>query len=165
MNVWVPVNVTEWYRIMRLMHCNNLWYTVRTYLSPNNSWSIQPVETSNIDSRESWRNMAVNFVDEISLSYSAWVFSMRNWADGFISPPNEVVILILSSLKIYCSRPGLNPLNLGPMTSTLSTRSQRPTKYVATHEVPKTSPAAKPWFLHVRNTDILRAVIKCSFLI
>jgi hypothetical protein len=43
------------------------------------------------------------------------------------SPPKEVVLRILSPLKIHRPQPGLNPRILGPVASTLTTRPPRTT--------------------------------------
>jgi hypothetical protein len=64
--------------------------------------------------------MAMNFADEVSLSYSAGILTCRktlHGAEGFTSPPKEVVLLILLSLTIHRLRPGLIPRTFGPMAS------------------------------------------------
>jgi hypothetical protein len=48
--------------------------------------------------------MALNFTDEVSLSYSAWFFKhaakiLRHGANGFTSPPKEGVLPIFIILK------------------------------------------------------------------
>jgi hypothetical protein len=47
--------------------------------------------------------------------------------DGFTSPSKELMLRILLSLEIQRPRTGLNPRCLGPMVSTITTRSPRPT--------------------------------------
>jgi hypothetical protein len=66
--------------------------------------------------------MSNNFAGEVSLSYSGGIFNMwqtRHGAEGFTSPPKEVVPRILSPLKIRHLRPGLNPRTLDLIVSKL----------------------------------------------
>jgi hypothetical protein len=44
---------------------------------------------------------------------------LRHGADGFTSPPNEVLLRIIIDLKINSLRPGLNPRSLGFVARTM----------------------------------------------
>jgi hypothetical protein len=54
--------------------------------------------------------MSLNLADEVSLSYSAGIFNMPQnlpyEANGFDSPPKEVVLRIFVALKIHRPRQG-----------------------------------------------------------
>jgi hypothetical protein len=77
---------------------------------------------------ESWREMAVNFSDEVYFQASLTCRKIsRNGTDSFTSSPKEVVLCTLSPLKICRPRPGLNPRTLDPVESTLTTRTPRAT--------------------------------------
>jgi hypothetical protein len=60
-------------------------------------------ETPGSEAGETWREMAVNFAYEASLSYS----------DGFTSPPKEIVLRIFIALKNPSYSVGFEPANLG----------------------------------------------------
>jgi hypothetical protein len=66
---------------------------------------------------------------------------LRHGAPDFSSPPKEVVLRIFIALKIHSPLQGLNPQTLGPITSTLTTRSGlsklRPAVHY--HAAPRTS--------------------------
>jgi hypothetical protein len=49
---------------------------------------------------------------------------LQRGTDGFTSPPKEIVLRILSPLKIHRLLPDLNPQTLGPMASTLPLDNQ-----------------------------------------
>jgi hypothetical protein len=68
------------------------------------------------------KKLPKNFTYELSLSYSQHSLiccKMLHGTNDFISPPKEVVLLILSPLNIYSSQLGLNPRTSGPMVSML----------------------------------------------
>jgi hypothetical protein len=48
---------------------------------------------------------------------------LRHFADAFACLPQEVVLRIFIVLKIHLPRPGPNPRTLGPMASTITTRT------------------------------------------
>jgi hypothetical protein len=61
-------------------------------------------------------------------SYFEVIFTCRKillGADGFTSPPKEVVLRIFVALKNPSLQLGLSPRTLGPMASTLTTRPPR----------------------------------------
>jgi hypothetical protein len=106
----------------------------------------------------------MNFAYEVSVFIVVLLFNVPQsrtiCANGFTSHPNEVVCGFLSPLKIYPHRPGLNPLTLGPVTSTLSTRPPRatlqsmsnrswgPTSLVCKRVIPPRSKSAGIWYWH-----------------
>jgi hypothetical protein len=68
---------------------------------------------------------------EMNLAFEASLFTLRidfygclkilrHGADGFTSPPKEIVLRVFIALK---NPSGLNPLTVGPMANTLTTRS------------------------------------------
>jgi hypothetical protein len=69
------------------------------------------------------RNMAAEFcLQDISfmlVRFFLHAVNLRHGTDGFTSPPKEVVLRILSPLKIRRPRPGFNPRNLRPVASTI----------------------------------------------
>jgi hypothetical protein len=69
-------------------------------------WKIQAESPSN-EAGETWREMAVNFADKISISHSAGIFDvpliLRHGADGFTSPPKQ------GALKIFIARKNPSP--------------------------------------------------------
>jgi hypothetical protein len=96
--------------------------------------------------------MAVNFAYGVSpfilLRFLTHHKISRHGADGFMSPPKEVVLLIFTSLKVHHPRLGFNPWIFGLMVSTLTTRTPRAIK----------GPLEKSIILHViweMSTDSL----------
>jgi hypothetical protein len=81
---------------------------------------------------ETGREMAAEFCPSASLSYLKVSLTclkiLRHGADGFTSPPKEVVLRIFIALKIHRFRPGLNPLTLSPMASTITITPPRTTR-------------------------------------
>jgi hypothetical protein len=63
----VPCTATTFWSIVRHLS------PIHSWLSSSVLWQI-PAETSSNESAESWQEIAVNFADEISLSYSAGFF-------------------------------------------------------------------------------------------
>jgi hypothetical protein len=65
---------------------------------------------------ETWREMAVNFAYEVSLSCSAGFLTcrkiIRHGADGFTSTPKEVVLRIFIAFNNPSSSAGFEPANL-----------------------------------------------------
>jgi hypothetical protein len=125
------VTSTGWYRAKPPMHCAHfLIYCV----SPSEFYSflIHPPELSGksrqthlvAKQREIWREWSVNSADEVCLSCFAGLTCckiLRHGAGGFTSPPKEgVPRIIISPLKMYRPRPGLNQRTLGPIASTTS---------------------------------------------
>jgi hypothetical protein len=78
--------------------------------------------------------MAAEFFLSVSLSYlkgsltSRKIF--RQGADGFTSPPKEIVLLIFIAFKIHRSGPALNPRTLSRVRRTMTITPPRTTIYV-----------------------------------
>jgi hypothetical protein len=96
---------------------------VRSHLSSNNSlfitralWQIAATTTSS-ESEESWREMAMNIADEISLSYSAEFFNNQKAHDmrptALLSLRRKSYYWFVLPLQpiVLC---GFEPANLGP---------------------------------------------------
>jgi hypothetical protein len=106
------------------MHRDHYWSIVRPS-SEFLSFLIHPQEISSSDQqrhlvakRETWQEMAVYLQKYLFHTPQGSLTCLKilwHGADGFTSPPKELVLRILSPLKISLPRPGLNPLTLGPM--------------------------------------------------
>jgi hypothetical protein len=105
------------------------------HLSYSHSWFIHQssrVATETSSSKAGiWREISVYFIGRYlchtPLRYSTCRKILRHGADGFTSPPKEVVLLICMTLKIHCLRLRLNPRTLGRMANTIATIPQRTT--------------------------------------
>jgi hypothetical protein len=130
--------VTGWYRTKRPMHCGHLLIFCASPICvltiPDSStralWKI-PAETS---SSEAGRILAKSplilprkhfcYTPQESLACRK-IF--LHGADVFTFSSKEVVLLVLSLLKVHCPRQGMNLRTLGPVASTITTRPPRTT--------------------------------------
>jgi hypothetical protein len=117
------------------------------HLSYNHSWFIHQssrVATETSSSKAGiWREISVYFIGRFlchnRLRYSTCRKILRHGADGFTSPPKEVVLLIFMTLKIHCLRLRLNPWTLGRMANTIDTIPQRTTETNSVAQEPEGS--------------------------
>jgi hypothetical protein len=76
------VTVRRWYHTKHPMNCNHFVIFVRLHPNSSHSWFIHQSslentrreETPSSESEETWREITVNFADEISVSYSTGIF-------------------------------------------------------------------------------------------
>jgi hypothetical protein len=139
-DIWVHLCVlvvilTGWYGTKRLTHCG---YFLLYYASESEFWSlhIQPPEISDSNQQRQLVTKQEKLGKTCLLILQAKYLCHtpqgsltcrkleRHGADSFTSPPKEVVLRILSPLKIHRPRPGLNPRNFGPMASKITSRPE-----------------------------------------
>jgi hypothetical protein len=86
--------------------------------------------------------MAVNFANEVSLSYTLGLFKIPY---NLVTWGRQLYLLSERSramaLKIHRLRPGLNPRTLGPTAIAITVRSPRPTWHCALHTQITDSPS------------------------
>jgi hypothetical protein len=98
------------------------WYIVRPRsvliipdLTTRALWHI-PSETASSESEKIWRERAVNFADEISFLYSAWIFNMpwnfTTWDRRLYFPSESSYATDFIALKNPSFSAGFDPANL-----------------------------------------------------
>jgi hypothetical protein len=126
---------TGWHRTRSSIHCDHYCSIVLLHLSSNHSDSPTELSDSNQQTpsskaEETWREVSVTFPTSITFILQVSLKCrkiLRNGTIGFTSPPKEVMLRILSPLKIHLPRPGLNPRTFCPVASTLTTVQPRAT--------------------------------------
>jgi hypothetical protein len=102
-----------------------MWVLIMTDSSTRDLWQI-PAEIPTSESLETCREMAMNFTNEISLSYFEGFLTcreiLRHGVDGVISAPKEVVLRIFIALQNQSLSAGLEPRTFGPVASTITIR-------------------------------------------